>query len=228
MHPQQLKQLLLSGSCAAIALCASLLANSAAAETAYCGAYMGVFGGIAYTPGFDNNNIANTGLSGKISYSRPFSGSTPFAGGVVVGYKSGPYRYEVEGIFMRSNYKKFTANSSNTASTNAFSGDTKVYAGMANLIVDFDQSGDSAYVYIGAGGGYASVNDKVSTASLRVTNPKTTSFAIQGIVGFAYNFTAALSANIDYRYFITTKKIVFTGERYNNHLLNIAVNCFFG
>lgn len=222
-NPKDLKKIFLMSSCAAIIICAATLSNPVFAETAYDGLYLGLLGGVAYTPNYSNDNIDNTGLSGSVNYNH----SIPYTAGADLGYKYGPFRYEIEGLYLHSNYKSFSPSSNNIVDLTNFNGSTQAYSGMANIIYNFDQSGDSGYFYLGLGAGYAQVRNKLATQTIAISQT-TSGFAMQGIVGYAYNISSSLALGIDYRYFTTLKSIEVSDERYQNHLFNLGFNYFFG
>src|SRR5437016_2443611 len=157
MHPTKIKKFFIASSCAAMALYASSYVNPAFAETSYDGFYIGAIGGIAFT---SNVSVTFQGIHGSIKYFVPFNGGTPFTAGGVGGYKYGPFRYEAEIAYMKSPIKNFFFNFANTPSI--LNGNTNVIAGMANLYYDFDQSGNSTHFYLGAGAGYAGIENSIS------------------------------------------------------------------
>lgn len=227
-NPQQLKKVFLLSSFTAIAIFFASLSNPASAETAYDGFYIGGLGGLAVTPNITGEDIGGTRLSGTITYERPFSGGFyPFTAGLDVGYKYGPFRYELEGVYMFTGYKSFLPNNSNDIVRNDFSGSTKTYAGLANVYYNFDTSGNSGYFYLGLGGGYGNVKNKLSTRRDFVES-SSSGFAMQGTVGYAYNMSSSASIGLDYRYFILISQDTFSEHRYQNHLFNIGINYYFG
>lgn len=121
---------------AVIALLA--LSTVAYADVYNSGAYVGIFGGAAFTPNitFDRGN--------KVDFDIGYD-----AGGFI-GYKFPYLRTEAEFTYMNSDI-----DSGKTIPS--INGDVDVYSGMANLIFDFDMLSHELVPYVGGGLGYANV-----------------------------------------------------------------------
>lgn len=229
-NPQQIKKIFFMTSCMVIAICITSLSAPANAEAVYDGFYLGGLGGLAVTPNYSVNSTVSdiTGLSGTVNYFRPFTKNSPYDVGFNIGYKYGPFRYEVEGLFMFSGYKSFSVNSNNLNNTTNFSGSTKTYGALVNIFYNFDTSGDNSYFYLGVGSGYGKAENKLSTTTINITDQGTSGFAMQGIAGYAFNLSSSMSIDFDYRYFIMLQKSQIRDNRYQNHTFNLGLNFYFG
>lgn len=226
----------LSLTAAALALSVAIpLSASASAMSTPNGWYASALGGIAFTPSV---NIPDTdGITGgKLTYKKP-----SWQAAAAVGFKSGQMRYEGEFLYQRSTIKSITANGFTIPATIAgvnvgLTGNTQVYAGMANVYYDFDQISESTPLnpYVGFGAGYAQVRNKATFSGtiggVTVTSPadkeKDNVFAYQAIAGLNYNFDSNTSAQLDYRYFGTTK-VNALEKRWQNHTLNLGLTVHF-
>lgn len=180
--------------------------------------YFGGFGGIAFTPGNVSTTDPTTGaILNNVDH------DTGWNAGAMLGYKTGDFRIEGEFVYMNSDVDHF--NAAGIRQTGV-SGDTEVYAGMANAYYDLNQFSDMFTPYLGVGVGYADVD-----TSLRSTGPapgpisfrrSNGEFAYQGIVGFSVGFDEGFAAFVDYRYFGTTD-VSGLGRRFQNHTINAGI-----
>lgn len=173
------------------------------------GFYFGALGGASYTP-----SITATG--GKIKYQEP-----SWQAGAFLGYRNGPFRYEVEGLFLRASIHNITtpvtvggttvtmqipgaipaALGAPAGSTVGLSARTQVIAGLVNGYYDFNTISDSFPVqpYVGIGVGAAQVRYK---AKITVTAPglgtiTTPSVTTANNTEFAYQGILGLSYHFD-------------------------------
>ncbi len=116
--------------------------------------------------------------------------------GVAVGYRSGPFRYELQYTYIRSRWDQLNHSAITSDVNSKF---TTMHVPMLNGYYDFTQLSSDYTPYIGAGIGAAMVKTPNGTI---VTNQqlKDTVFAWQGIVGLSYRWDNEWRRDIRYRY----------------------------
>ncbi len=204
------------------------------------GRYVGAIGTISYPSSLDFYVVPETGTTIPGSLSYRIGGG----GGIILGYRCTPWRFEGEALFNYNNYSKLTFGGieiekydSSTSQTTPLSmkGETYFIAGMFNVFYDLYQiqaSQDTQVVpYIGLGIGYASIHNKLDLYSFddfigTVISTSDGEGAVQFIIGAQYFADDFTSVGLDYRFF-TTKKIGALDERFNVHTLNLTLNFAF-
>lgn len=180
------------------------------AATPVSGPYIKGFAGLAGIP--DNLNASG--------FSRPDYYDGYNVGGLM-GYKSGPLHYNLEGTYIRGKVKHYQFNS---VQQTALDSKTDVMALMLNIGYDFEDLNDCLAPFIDVGIGYAR-----PTIDLNSNNPSSTSyrqsenvFAYQGRIGITYNFSENYALDLSYRYFRTTNNDTFNKD-YQAHLGELGV-----
>lgn len=163
--------------------------------------YVNLFGGVAFT---GDNNIVPGGAA--LTYD-----TAGFDAGLGFGYRSGPFRYELQYTFVRSGHDKLAGV--------AVAGDTDIHAGLANIYYTFENLSDIFRPYIGGGVGIGHVN----ATSLGTTKSSQTEFAYQGTIGMLFAVDDNFDVDVGYRYLgITQPTSIFT-KAVSNHLVNLGV-----
>ena len=106
---------------------------------------------------------------------------------------------------------------------------------MANMLYDLD-FGSKVTPYIGAGAGVAHIKLNNLTSGGAIAGPTSDNvFALQGIVGLAYELSSKLDLTLDYRYFFASDDPTFTdalGRKfdagYGNHAIMAGLTFRFG
>jgi OOP family OmpA-OmpF porin len=156
------------------------------------------------------------------------------------GYQWGPWRFEEEYSFRRNGLSSFTsALGGLTGTGRAFTGQRSAHAIMTNAIYDFT-IGWPITPHIGAGVGAVDIIDSVTLnqrtllapigppivppTPLSVAGPQTFSgtllhgsswqFGYQAIAGLRYEFSPAVSFDLDYRYLATTDTTISNSGRF--------------
>jgi OOP family OmpA-OmpF porin len=177
-------------------------------------------------------------LGGFLPTNGNIQGSTGFAGVVSVGWGFGNgLRAEVEGNYRNNHSGGFTNGNGNGGSLVGGGTTEQKYAGMVNVLYDFNGLTPWFVPYLGAGVGYAGINENWHTFNnFGFTAPATTlaatdqtippgglrasgkstegSFAYQAIVGAAIPLPSVaygLAATLEYRFFGTSGNRSYNG-----------------
>lgn len=199
----------------ALITAALLTTLSAHAATPINGWYSSAFGGYTYVPG----NIGNTTQFGLTRSDTSFQSG--FDAGLSLGFKSNPLRYEGELTYLKANLNQFNVNG--VRQTNP-SGYTNAGLGLANVYYDFPGVAMALQPYLGAGIGYAWVQNKLdSTGPLGATSLSNSNsvFAYQATGGLTYNFAENYALSLGYRYVATTN-IAELGQMFQAHIANLG------
>jgi len=193
------------------ALLASTLAT---ASTPIDGWYSSAFGGYAWTPG--NINTTSLGLTrSNAAYQSGFD-----AGGSL-GFKSNPMRYEGELTYIRANLNRFDVNGIKQTAPEGYA---NAALGLANVYYDFLGITSPIQPFLGAGIGYAWIQNKLDSSSpfglTRFSNSNSV-FAYQATGGLTYNFAENYALSLGYRYVATTN-ISDLGQMFQAHLANVG------
>ncbi len=223
-------------------LAATVLATPIAASAQpVTGLYVGIGAGVNYTqeqnvsglaiglPAAATNNFATT--NGNLK------NSTGFAGVVSVGWGFGNgLRAEIEGNYRDNHINGFTNGNFSNLGLGGGSNEQK-FAGMVNVLYDFNGLSPWFVPYIGAGVGYAGINEKWAVhnnfgftvpagvlgpdaqtfvpGALRAGGKGTEgSFAYQAILGAAFpmpTIAPGLAITAEYRFFGTSGNRTYTG-----------------
>jgi opacity protein-like surface antigen len=178
------------------------------------GWYSSILGGYAWTPG--NIDITRYGLTRNNSAF--YSG---FDAGGSLGYKSNPMRYEGEFTYIRSILNHFDLNGVRQNNVNGY---TNAALGLANVYYDFPGIVATVQPFLGAGIGYAWIQDKFnSTGQLGMTSYTNANsvFAWQATGGLTYNFAENYALGLGYRY-VATSNVPDLGEIFQAHLANVS------
>lgn len=179
------------------AYAAYALPTAAPAPAEYGNWYVNVFGGVGFTP---DVGISNTLGGGTITTS---TAGYDVGGGF--GYRMGPFRYELQYMFM------------STSNNGAFIGSTQAHAGMANVFYGFEGMSTRFVPYIGGGIGFAHVR---SSAFAPTQSDNVFAYQVGG--GFRFNVDDNFDVDLGYRYFGTSTPNMFRSA-YSNHLVNLGV-----
>lgn len=191
-----------------------LTASFAYSATPINGWYSSVFGGYAWTPG--NINVTTLGLTRSNSlYQSGFDAGGNF------GFKSNPMRYEGEFTFIKGNINHFDVDGIRQTGSNGYA---NAALGLANVYYDFPSLVSPIQPFLGAGIGYAWVENKLrSTGPYGSTSFFTanSAFAYQATGGLTYNFAENYALSLGYRYVATTN-IADLGQMYQAHMANLG------
>lgn len=188
------------------------------------GFYAGAFLGASYSPNanftVDNNPFSTSPMTGTVHYG--ILGDF----GIQAGYRFNHFRVEGELFGNYNTYK--TLNIGDITFNNPYpyynnitmSGSTTTGAIMVNGFYDFYTLGNTQYwsPYIGAGVGYALINNTISfyNADTVIAGTNTTSSrstpAGQFILGLGYFMDDYTTVGLDYRFFATQAVAPFTSE----------------
>ena len=189
-------------------------ASFATAATPIDGWYSSAFGGYAWVPG--NMNATNHGFTrSNLGYQSGFD-----AGGSV-GFKSNPMRYEGELTYLRANLSHFDVNGIRQTDPTGY---TNAALGLANVYYDFPGLISPVQPFLGAGIGYAWVQNKLNSTgpfSLTSFSNANSVFAYQATGGLTYNFAENYALSLGYRYVATTN-ISEMGQMFQAHLANVG------
>ena len=198
-----------------IAFAAALLTTSFAnAAAPIDGWYASAFGGYAYLPG--NLDISTQGLTYNNS-----SFHSGFDAGGSLGFKSNPMRYEGELTYLKANINNFSVN--NVVQLNP-TGYSNAVLGLANVYYDFAGLTETFKPFLGAGIGYAWVDDTLNATGpfgLSHFNASNSAFAYQATGGITYNFAENYALSLGYRY-IGTTHVSDLGQMFQAHLANLG------
>jgi len=159
-----------------------------AAPAFAAGGYLGIEGGAVWP-----EDVSLSG--GNLSF------DTGWSLGAVAGYNFGTWRREGEYAY-RSNDGSATVSAGTSGVSETGGGDTVTNALMLNAFYDFRMVSPTVYPYLGAGMGFAWVDQEVTTPSFRVDDSDTV-FAYQFIAGIGFDLSKAFTMALDYRYFAT-------------------------
>lgn len=198
-----------------VLLATALLSTSiATAATPIDGWYSSAFGGYAWVPG--NMHTTTLGLTRTNTSFQP-----GFDAGGALGFKSNPMRYEGELTYIKANLNRFDVNGIRQTEPKGYS---NAALGLANVYYDFPGITTSVQPFLGAGIGYAWVQNKLdSTGPFGVTNFSNANsvFAYQAIGGLTYNFAENYALSLGYRYVATTN-VSDLGQMFQAHLANVG------
>lgn len=195
----------------AAALFVASLANASAPIDGW---YTSAFGGYAYVPG--NIDINQHGLN--YNHANFQSG---FDAGANFGYKSNPMRYEGELTYLKANTQNFKVNNVLQWEPSGYS---NAVLGLANVYYDFNGLTETFQPFLGAGIGYAWVQDKLSATGPMTAsyfNGSSSAFAYQATGGITYNFAENYALSLGYRY-IGTTHVSDLGQLFQAHLANLG------
>ena len=194
----------------------TLTASISHAATPIDGWYSSAFGGYAYIP--NNLNLNHLGVHRNEA---KYQGGND--GGLSLGYKSNPMRYEIEFTYIHGSLERFKAN--NVQQTNV-GGSTTLALGMANAYYDFPSIiAQSLQPYLGLGIGYGWVKAQSSSLApdtIASYSPSNSVFSYQGMAGIQYHFAETFSLYLGYRY-IATDKADHLGKMMQVNLANAGV-----
>ena len=198
-----------------IILAASLLTTlSAHAATPIDGWYTSAFGGYAYLPG--NLDVVKQGIRyDKTNF------QSGFDAGLNLGFKSNPMRYEGELSYLKANINNFNVNNALQFNPTGYS---NAVLGLANVYYDFTGITESLQPFLGAGIGYAWVQDKLNgTGPFAPSHfdASNSAFAYQATGGLTYNFAENYALSVGYRY-IGTTHVADLGQMFQAHLANLG------
>lgn len=187
------------------------LSQTSLGATPVSGIYARAFGGVALIPG----NV-NTSTYTNSKY------RTGFDAGALLGYKSGPVHYGLEGTYIKANTNKFNFNGTTQVTT---SGSSQATVAMLVLGYDFEDVVNSLSPYIDVGIGYGHIKTTLNSTSPNNTNFSGSDnlFAYQGRLGLTYNFAENAALDIAYRYVRTSKSDNTFNSVYQAHLGNIGI-----
>jgi opacity protein-like surface antigen len=158
---------------------------------------------------------AGAGYMSRVDF--PDGGSVKFQNGLnnhnfggALGYKSGPLRYEIQGLYGKTDIDSVWGLDVN--------GSVRIISGFFNVFYDFDQLSTILVPYLGAGLGYGELQSKVDGAKCNDFE-----LTFQGAAGLSLNFNANTALTVDYRYVGSAKsKNGFFDERYANNTVNVG------
>ena len=156
------------------------------------GGYLGLEGGAVWP---EDVSFSGSGGTGNLNF------DTGWSLGAVAGYNFGTWRLEGEYAY-RSNDGSATVSAGTSGVSETGGGDTVTNALMLNAFYDFRMVSPTVYPYLGAGMGFAWVDQEVTTPSFRVDDSDTV-FAYQFIAGIGFDLSKAFTMALDYRYFAT-------------------------
>ena len=196
-------------------LAATLLTTTFAnAATPIDGWYTSAFGGYANVPG--NVDVTTNGLTYNNSSFR-----SGYDAGGSLGFKSNPMRYEGELTYLKANTNNFNVNNALQFDPTGYS---NAVLGLANVYYDFAGLTESIKPFLGAGIGYAWVQDRLSgTGPFGAShfNAENSAFAYQATGGITYNFAENYALSLGYRY-IGTTHVADLGQMFQAHLANLG------
>lgn len=162
--------------------------------------------------------------------------------GTHIGFKDGPFRYEGQFFFNHNDIDSINIdgvpNNPALADEIRFSGRTQTYAAMLNIYYDVFESDVTnqqrnivPVPYLGAGIGYAWVNNRLNFNGPDLTaiapfKPSEQRFAFQAIAGLSLYLDSVTSVFFDYRYFTTAELSAFNSHL-QLHTFNIGANFLF-
>lgn len=194
---------------------ATLLTMSFAnASSPIDGWYASAFGGFAYIPG--NIDTIQHGLNYHHS-----SFQSGFDAGGSFGFKSNPMRYEGELTYLKANVQNYKVNNILQWQPSGYS---NAILGLANVYYDFSGLTETFQPFLGAGIGYAWVQDKLSATGPTIPSyfsGSSSAFAYQATGGITYNFAENYALSLGYRY-IGTTHVSDLGQLFQAHLANIG------
>ncbi|WP_165475038.1 outer membrane protein [Legionella yabuuchiae] len=211
------------------------------------GLYGGIILGGSYAPkgtiNFNAPLTPNTTSCSSSASCAPASGTLAYSGygniGGQIGGRYNHFRVELEPVVNYNPYQKITIGTTTFTSPKSstalrLEGSTTTIALMINAFYDFYTAhSQSDFVpYLGAGIGYANVDNSMRFYCNNVTIPctkiseSTHSAVVQGIVGAAYFMDDFTWFGLDYRY-ITTQKVNVMTSRVEVHTINLSFNGMF-
>ena len=182
----------------AVSAAAVLLSISASTATAQSGGwYFSVFGGANFLEDTDFG-IAGGTITNDYDTGFLVGGAVGYDFGAITG---GPFGVRVEGelSFRENDIDEHSINGA--PGVPGSDGDTSAFAGMVNLLLDFDVTSGFS-IYGGGGIGAANVDfDDHSIPGLVAMNDDDTRFAYQLIGGIGYEISPNWVVDVQYRYF---------------------------
>lgn len=204
---------------AAAAFIAALSAGSALAEPP-TGYYVGGGAGITHTM---DSDIDGTGINTEADFDIGPAGVLAF------GHRyDSNYRGEIELGYRANDLDGLSG------ATTSVSGDVNALTVMANILYDYNYA-KNFRPYFGIGAGMARIDiDGATPVSTTSVNDSDTTFAMQGIVGMAYDLTSNLELFGDYRYLhafgpeFSAANNVKVDADYDNHTFLVGLRYSFG
>lgn len=187
---------------------------SAFSATPIDGLYTSAFGGLSLI----NPNIDVSYQNMYLNQSKYSSG---FDAGGAIGYKSAIWRYEVEVTYFDANINQIAVDN---VIDSAPEGYNNGVLGFLNILLDIPTSPSLLLQpYIGAGIGYAWIQNQVSSTNSNLQfNPNNYSLTYQGTAGIMYNFAENYSLSASY-HFMSTTHINTLGSNFQTSLINGAI-----
>jgi opacity protein-like surface antigen len=186
-----------------LALATSALASPALARDG--SGYVGVEGGILQLEDQDLDVTIGPRFIGNgltLDYKRGYDVDG------IVGYDFGPVRAEVEvGYkYSRISNQRFSSAVLPTTSSTAYSGRSRVFSGMGNVLIDFGNEGLSGFVGAGVGVARTRIRSDVSGTGIPAGtgfSGTDNRFAWQGLAGVRGAITDNVDLGLKYRFFNT-------------------------
>jgi opacity protein-like surface antigen len=145
---------------------------------------------------------------------------------LAIGTKVCDFRFEFEGLWMRSQYNDFNMyDGQYELFTPLLTGSTTVMSGLGNIYYDLNICGDFLVPYVGVGAGVARVKNHIEFELMEGQlkgNMSNTTLAYHGTAGVSLHLTESVSATLDYRYFATSKVKAFEKSLKSN-LVNLGL-----
>jgi opacity protein-like surface antigen len=186
--------------------------SSAYAATPIDGLYSVAFGGLALEPGNINNAINNY----QISNSQYASG---FNAGGALGYKQAFWRYEAEVSYIKADLNQVNIDHVKYRSPSVL-GYSQAVVGLLNAYVDLPfKQASLLQPFIGAGLGYAWVQNDINVQPYINSLFNHNAFAYQGTAGLTFHFSENYGLNVAYRY-VGTTHINQLGNTFQAHLIS--------
>jgi opacity protein-like surface antigen len=189
---------LLSVSASALAAYALPAAEPAPVDTGNF--YFSAFGGAAFTHDNDVN-----GTNARLRYE-----DVGFDAGAAFGYRSGPFRYEVEYLFIRTTHDTLAGVNNG--------GETDFHGGFFNMFYTFNNVSDYMAPYIGAGIGVG----HVTTTKIPAVSDDTV-FAYQAGAGVTFSVDNDFDLDLGYRYVGASEPTSVFNNRYQSHTVNLGI-----
>ena len=145
---------------------------------------------------------------------------------IALGTQIYDFRFELEGLRMRSKYKDLTMNQGeNNLFSPLLTGAITATSGLGNVYYDLNILNDCFVPYIGGGAGISRIKNHIEFELMEGQdkgNMLNTVFAYHGTVGISLYLTETVAATFDYRYF-STAKVKALEKSFNSHLFNLGL-----
>jgi opacity protein-like surface antigen len=194
-------------------------------------AYVSLGAGMAKTSRMTNKNLpitsdVNINMADPNQLSLNFKRNANFWG--AVGQKMGDFRVEIEGFYLKSDYKKISVDSDGTSfndieGNNVLPGYTRLASLLVNAYYDLALS-DQFVPYVGLGVGIANAKNHIElTTTPKITaNQTENKMSYQGIAGARLYLTKQIALSADYRYLATTK-LKALDSKLCNQSINVGI-----